>query len=330
MNSKHPAILAALASLCAACFLLSAQRAEAQSAAAYPAKPIRFIVPFPAGISPDVVARLLAEKVSQSIGQPVVVENRPGAAGIIGAEAAAKSAPDGYTMFMSVLSIMAFNPHVYPKVPYDSLRDFVAVTEVAVIPHVLIATPSLPVTTPAELITLAKSRPGKLDFASPGIGSGPHMMMEMFRSMARIDLNHIPFKTTGLAELSAGLVSISFEAITTALPQIKAGRVRPIAISETARVAALPDTPSVSEVVPGYEIEMWQGIFVPANTPKEIVVRLNAELVKAIRSPDVQKRFNELSFRTVANSADEFAAVMKNDFEKWGKVVRDLNIKAEF
>jgi tripartite-type tricarboxylate transporter receptor subunit TctC len=304
--------------------------ASAQAAAAYPSKPIRFIVPFPAGISPDVVARQLAEKLSVSMGQPVIVENRPGAAGMIGAESVAKSAGDGYTVFMSVLSIMAFNPHVYPKVNYDPLKDFVPVTEVAVIPHMLVATNEFPAKTLQELLAHARSNPGRVDFASPGVGSAPHIMMEMLGSLSRTQMNHVPFKSSGLMEVIGGQVNISFEAITTAMPQIKAGKVRALAVTETRRVAQLPDVPSIAEVLPGYAIDSWQGIFVPAKTPKDIVARLNSEFIKAIRSPDVQKKFDELGFRTVANSPEEFSAVMARDYETWGQAVRKLNIKANF
>ena len=303
--------------------------ATAQPATPFPAKPLRFIVPFPAGTSPDVVARLLADRLTQSMGQAVIVENRAGAAGIIGAEAAAKSAPDGYTMFLSAVSVMGFNPHIYTKLPYDTLRDFIPVTEVAVVPHVLIVGPSVDARSMSELLSLAKSRPGRLDYASLGVGTGPHLMMEVFSSEARIQLNHIPFKTSGLTELIGGQVAMSFEAITTALPQIRAGKVRAIGISEPGRVGQLPDVPTIAEAVPGFSVRMWQGIFVPARTPPEIVARLNGELVKAIRSPEVQKRFDEFGFQTIANTPEEFSAVLARDYELFGKIIKRLNIRVD-
>jgi tripartite-type tricarboxylate transporter receptor subunit TctC len=309
---------------------LVAGGALAQSANGYPNKHIRFVVPFAAGISPDVIARVLGERLSRSLGQPVIVDNKPGAAGIIGAENVANSPADGYTLFMAVNSIVAINPHIYPKLPYDAQKDFAPVTQVALVPYVLIATPSLPVKSTGELIALAKSKPGQIAYASLGVGSGPHVVMEMLCTMAGIELNHVPYKGNSLNDVIAGQVGLSFEPATTAVPQIKAGKVRALAVTSTKRLAALPGVPTIAETVPGYNGDGWQGILVHVKTPKSIVDKLNVELVRIIKEPEVQQRFAELGLQGVGNSVNEFERVFRTDYERWGQVVRAANVKAEF
>lgn len=309
--------------------LIPASLPFAQQAAtfSYPNRPIRFVVPFPAGTSPDVLARTIGAKLSESWGQPVVIDNRPGAAGMIGTGIAAKAPADGYTVLFAVLSIMAFNPHVYAKVPYDTFKDFAPLTEIAIAPHVLIATPSFPANSLNELIQIAASQPGKIDFASAGVGSGPHLMMETFSHAAKINLTHIPFKSNGLSEVMAGQVSISFDPLVTSLPQIKAGKVKALAVSES--VPQLPNVPNISTTFPAFNVGMWHGAFVQSTVPKDIVAKLNSEFVKIIRSPDVQARFSEWGLRTVASTPEEFKEELRRDYPKWGDFIKDLGIKVD-
>lgn len=301
--------------------------AQQVTTSGYPNRPIRFVVPFPAGTSPDVLARVIGTKLSESWGQPVVIENRPGAAGMIGTGIAAKAPADGYTVLFAVLSIMAFNPHVYAKVPYDTFKDFAPLTEIAIAPHVLIATPSFPANSLNELIQMAASQPGKIDFASAGVGSGPHLMMETFSRAAKINLTHIPFKSNGLSEVMAGQVSISFDPLVTSLPQIKAGKVKALAVSES--VPQLPNVPTISTTVPGFSVGMWHGAFVQSTVPKDIVAKLNSEFVKIIRSPDVQARFADWGLRTVAGTPEEFKEELRRDYPKWGNFIKELGIKVD-
>lgn len=295
----------------------------------WPEKPIKLIVPFAAGVSPDVVSRILAEPLGRALGQPVVIDNRAGAAGIIGAEAAARSPGDGYTLFMSVNSIMGINPSVYTKLPYDPMKDFVPVTQVARVPYVLITGNDQPNKTLKALLTAAKANPGSVEYGSLGLGSGPHLVMEMMNNMAGVKMVHIAYKGSPLTDVLAGQVPLAFEPATTAIPLVKSGKLRGLAITSAKRNPAIPDVPTVAEVLPGYEGDGWQGIYMPAGTPKEIVARMNAEIVKILKQPDVQQKLADLGLQPVGNSVEEFDRISRNELDKWGKLAKANNIRIE-
>ena len=265
----------------AACTALAAWTGGASAQDPWPSKPIRFVVPFAAGVSPDVVARIISDPLSRALGQPVVVDNRAGAAGIIGADIAAKSPPDGYTIFMAVNSIMGVNPNVYTKLPYDTFHDFTPITQVAIVPYVLITGPRQPYNSLTDLIDKAKAHPKSIEYGSLGVGSGPHVVMEMMNNMARIQMLHVPYKGSPLQDVLAGQIPLAFETATTAVPLIKTGKAKALAITSPRRSPALPDVPTVAELLPGYDGDGWQGIYAPAKTPKPIVDRLNLEIAKA-------------------------------------------------
>lgn len=323
----HPTrrqMLAALALGVAPCTLpASAQGAK------WPDKPIRLIVPFAAGVSPDVVSRIIAEPLARVLGQPIVVDNRAGAAGIIGAEAAARSPGDGYTLFMTVNSIMGINPSVYARLPYDPIKDFLPVTQVARVPYVLIAGNNQPHKSLKDLLAHARDKPGTIDYGSLGVGSGPHLVMEMMNNMAGVKMVHIPYKGSPLPDVMAGQVPLAFEPATTAIPLVKMGRVRALAITSARRNAALPEVPTVAEVLPGYEGDGWQGFYMPAGTPKDIVARMNAEIAKILKQADVQQKLVELGLQPVGNSIDEFERISRGELDKWGKLARANNIRVD-
>ena len=317
----------ALSRLGAAAFASSAAPLFAQGK--WPEKPIKLIVPFAAGVSPDVVGRIISEPLGRALGQPIVIDNRAGASGIIGAEAAAKSPGDGYTLFITVNSIMGINPNVYTKLPYDTFRDFAPVTQVVLVPYVLITGPNQPDKSLKDLLARAKAKAGSIEYGSLGIGSGPHVVMEMMNNMAGIQMVHLPYKGSPLADVMAGQVPLAFEPATTAIPLVKSGKLRALAITSKVRNPSLPDVPAVTELLPGYDGDGWQGIYVPAATPKDIVERLNTEIVKVLRQPDVKNRLVELGLQPVGNSVEEFTRVTRADFEKWGKIAKANNIRID-
>jgi tripartite-type tricarboxylate transporter receptor subunit TctC len=314
-----------LATLGAATFAASGG-ARAQG---WPNKPIKIIVPFAAGVSPDVVTRMVSDQLGRALGQPVIVDNRAGAAGIIGAEAAARSLPDGYTLFMTVNSIMGINPVVYAKLPYDPIKDFIPVTQVARVPYVLVAGPNQPWASLKDLLAAARAKPNAIDYASLGVGSGPHLVMEMMNNMAGVRMTHIPYKGSPTPDVMAGQVPMTFDPATTAVPLAKSGKVKALAVTSQKRIAALPDVPTVAELLPGYDGDGWQGFYVPAGTPRDIVARYNAELVKILKTPELQKKLMDLGLQPVGNSVEEFAAISKNEFEKWGKIAKANNIRVD-
>ncbi len=309
--------------------LLTAPAYSQAPDSSYPSRPLRFVVPFPAGTAPDVIARVLGEQMQRGLGQAVIIDNRPGAAGIIGADYVAKSPPDGYTLFMAVNSIVAINPHVYAKLPYDAQKDFAPVTQLTLASYALITNPSVAATSVPELIALAKARPGTLDYASPGIGSGPHVITALFGTMAGVDMHHVPFKTSGLQEVVAGIVPVSFEPIATAVPMIKAGKVRALAVSSPRRLAALPDVPPVGDTLRGFDGDGWHGVLVPAKTPGAIVLKLNTELVRIVNLPEVRQRLSDLGLTVVGGTPEAFDGVLKSDYERWGRVVKAAKISVE-
>lgn len=304
--------------------------ADAQTT--YPARTIRFIVPFTPGGSADIFARPIAQKMSESMGQQVVVENRPGSGGVIGTEAAAKAGPDGYTMMMGLTANVAVNPALYPKLRYDPLRDFAPVTLIASAPYVLVVPPSLPARNVKELVGLARSRPGDLAYVSLGSGSMGHLSGELLASMARVKLLHVPYKTLGQAitDLMTGQVQLLFLGIASAQPHVRSGRLRAIAVSGAKRSPALPQVPTVSDSgVKGFEVTGWYGAFVPAGTPQDIIARLNKEIVRALSLPDVRDRLSGEGAELVGNSPREFDAFIRSEIAKWAEVVKLSGAKAE-
>ncbi len=308
---------------------LIAAAAVAQGTA-YPAKPVRIVVPSSPGGGTDILARVLAQKLSESQGQQFVVENRPGAGQVIGIEAVARSAPDGYTLLMAASAIV-INEVLYAKPPYDTLRDFVPVTLGASLPNILVVHPALPVKSVRELIALAKARPGQLNYSSAGSGTSPHLSMELFRLMAGITLTHVPYKGTGPAtvDLVAGQVQLSMPNVLTALPQIKGGKLRGLGVTSAKRATGLPDIPAIAETLPGYEAIQWYGLLAPAGTPREIVNKVQAETARILVLPEVKARLAADGADAVGNRPEEFAAYIRTEIAKWGKVAKAGGIKLE-
>ena len=308
--------------------LFAAGNVFAQS---YPTKPIRIIVPFPAGGATDIFTRLISQKLTENLGQQVLVDNRAGASGIIGTEILVKSAPDGYTLMITATH-HAINPSLYKKLPYDTAQDLVALTLVATSPNILLAHPSFPANTVQELIAMAKAKPGQLNFASTGIGGSNHLSGEMFKSMAGIDMVHIPYKGAAPAmnDLLGGQVSLMFDTPAAGLPHIRAGKLKALAVTSAKRTAIAPDIPTIAESgVPGYEALSWFAMYGPAKMPKEIVTRINTEVVKVLHLPEIQKRFADLGAEPVGNSPEEFAAYLKSEMAKWAKVVKDCGARLD-
>jgi len=296
----------------------------------FPAKAVRWVVPFPPGGATDIIARIVAQKMSESWGQPVVVENRAGAAGAIGSEAVARAAADGYTILMGTTSTHAVGPAVNPRLPYNHLTDFAPVTLVATFPNVLVAHPSTAASL-QELIALLKANPGKYNFGSSGAGSSTHLAGELFKQMTGADINHIPYKGTGplLNDLMAGHVAFAFDQITAVMSAVQAGKMRALGVASAERSAALPDVPAISEALPGFEATAWVGIFAPARTPADIVAKVQGETQRIVRLPDIAQRLRELGATPVANPPSEFAAFVKQDTEKWRRLVATAKIQVE-
>ena len=317
--------------------MLIAGIAHAQSSAAgskqgYPLRPVRLITPVTAGSAVDTVARVIGQKLADSWGQQVVVDNRVGANGIIGTEAAAKSAPDGYTLYLGNDAVLAINPSMYRKLPYDPVKDFAPVMQVANIPLVLIVHPSLPVKTVRELIALAKAHPGELNYASGGNGSPQHIPMEMLKAAAHINIVHVPYKGLGPAfnDVLGGQVPMMFAGMSNVVPHARNGKLRILAVGGVARSAALPDVPTVAEAgVPGFAYAAWTGFLVPAGVPQDIVVRLHGEFAGILKLPDVRERLTNLGFELVGGTPGEFSALLRSDIARMEKVVRGAGIRAD-
>jgi len=312
-------------------FLLSAT-AAAQTGGPYPSRPIRMIVPSAPGSGPDIMARAIGQKLTEAFGQQVVVDDKPGAGGIIGSETAAKSPPDGYTLIMANAGSHAVNASLYSKLPYDPVKDFAPITLVSSAPNILIVHPSLPVKSAKDLIALAKAKPGELAFGSGGNGSTAHLSGEMFRTMAGIDIVHVPYKGSPSAVLAviAGQVALAFPNIPPALPHVKTGKLKALAVTTAKRSAAVPELPTVAESgLPGYEATAWFGVLAPAGTPRDIIDRLNGAIVKSLRAPEMQQRLKADGAQAVGNTPEEFAAVIKRDIAKWAVVVRKSGAKAD-
>jgi tripartite-type tricarboxylate transporter receptor subunit TctC len=298
----------------------------------YPTKAVRLIVGFPAGGTSDIMARLTGQKLSEAWGQTFIIDNRPGAGGNIGTELVAKAAPDGYTLLVSPGSTLTSNPAVYSKVPFDTVRDFAPVTMIAGVPNALVVHPSVPANNVKELIALAKSRPGQLAYASTGAGQSTHLSAELLKVTAGINMIHVPYKGSApaLTDMVAGQVSVMFDNMPSVLPFIKSRRLKPLAVSSAARSRALPEVPTVAEsALPGFDVTVWFAVLAPAATSRDIVNRLNAEIVKAIKTPDMRERFAQQGADPIGNTPEESAAVIKRDLAKWAKVVKDANIKLD-
>jgi len=298
----------------------------------WPAKPIKWIVPFAPGGTTDILARTIGEKLTVALGQPVIVENKPGAGGGVGAEFTAKAPPDGYTIMGGTISTHAINASLYKSLPYDPVKDFVPITLIVRLPNLHVINPDIPAKNVAELITLLKANPGKYSFASSGNGTSQHLSGELFKSMAGVDMQHIPYKGSppALQDVVGGQVAMTFDNITTAWPLAKGGKLRALAVTTAKRSAVAPDVPTLSESgLAGYEIGSWQGVFAPAGTPPAIVKRLNAEIVKIINMPDVKEKLIGLGAEPVGNTSEEFAALVKTEVVKWAEVVKKSGAKVD-
>jgi len=298
----------------------------------YPSKPIRLVVPFPPGGPLDLAGRAIGDHLARAWGQPVLVENKPGAGGNIGADLVAKSAPDGYTLVMGALSTHAVNPHLYAKMPYDALKDFAPVTLVAITPNVLVVNASVQASSVKDLIALAKASPGKLSFASGSNGSAGHLAGELFKTLAGIDIVHVPYKggAPAMQDLLGGQVQFMFDNLANAMAQIKAGKLKPLAVTTAKRSPLAPELPTMAEAgVPGFDISTWYGIMAPAGTPPDVVRKLNAEIVKFLASDDMREKLKAQGAEPAPMSPEQFDAFIRSEWRKYAKIVKDSGAKVD-
>ncbi|MGH8618997.1 MAG: tripartite tricarboxylate transporter substrate binding protein [Burkholderiales bacterium] len=316
--------------LCGVCLMrLCGASGAAEPAPAYPAKPIRWISPWPPGGANDVFSRDIGRKLADGFGQPVIVDNRPGAAGTIGSDVAAKAPADGYTLVMGSSPTHAIAPSLYPQLPYDPLRDFVAITMVGTVPNVLVVYPSLPAKNVKELIALAKAKAGQLNFASAGNGTSQHLSGELFKVMTGVDMVHVPYKGTApaMVDLIAGQVQLSFDNVTTLVPHIQGGKLRALAVTPAKRTPILPEVPTVAEAgVPGYEASVWFGVFAPAGTPAPVIAKLHEEIFRALNTADLRGRFNAMGTDVSGMGPAEFQGFVRKEVPKWAEVVKKANV----
>ena len=317
-----------IAAVVAVCTLL----ASAAAAQTYPSKPIRIVTPYAPGGTADIMARLVAQKLTEAWGQQVVVDNRPGASGMIGADIVAKAAPDGYTILAAYVTEIAIVPSLYPKAAYDPVKDLAPVAVTALTPMILVMTPSVPATNVKELVALAKSKPKQIAYASAGNGSPAHLAGELLQRAAGIELTHVPYKGGGqaLTDTLAGHTAFFFSSMPSAMPHIKAGKLRAIAVSSAKRSSAAPEVSSVAEAG-GFEFDIgaWNGVFAPAATPKEIINRLNAEIIRGLNSPDVRERLAREGADTAAHSAEQFGSFVRAEVAKFAKIIKDSGATAD-
>ncbi len=319
------------------CFVLLAasmtgSSAWAQSAASYPTKAVRFIAPFPPGGSTDLLARLVALKLSEAWGQQVIVENRGGAGGTIGVELAARAAPDGYTIVMGHVGTFGFNPTLYPKLPYDAIRDFAPITVLATVPNGMAVHPSLPVKTARDFIALAKAKPGELLYASGGSGSASHLAGEYFKLLTKINMVHVPYKGTGPAMISmiSGQTTMTITGMVALMPHVKSGRLKLLGVATMKRLSILPEVPTINESgVPGYDANQWYGVLTQAAVPRDIVMKLHADIVKVLARADVKDRLAADGAEPVANTPEQFAAHIKAEIARWAPVVKASGAKPD-
>lgn len=303
----------------------------AEAAAQYPSRPIRIIVPQSPGASTDLTARLIGQKLSESFKQPVVVDNRPGAGTTHGTDMVVRATPDGYTLLV-VASSISINPSIYKKLPYDTLRDLAPITQLSAFPNMLVVHPSVPVKTVQDLLALAKAKPGQLNYASAGTGTGTHLSAELFKNMTGADMVHVPYKGGGPAvtALIGGQVQLMFGTTVTLLPHVRAGKLRPVAVTTAKRSPAAPDLPTIAESgVLGFDHGPWNGLFTTARTPAPVIARINGEVVKILLSPEVKGVLNKEGAEPVGNTPEQFASVMRSEIAKWAKVIKAAGIKAD-
>ena len=327
---KIGAILGRAACAALAGFLLSFPLPAAEQA--YPSKPIRLVVPFPPGGSLDVVARAIGQKLTEAWGQPVVIDNRPGAGGNIGADLVAKSAPDGYTILEGALSTHAVNVSLYAKMPYDPIKDFAPITLVAVTPNVLVLNASYPVNSVPELLAYARANPGKLSFGSGSNGSAGHLAGELFKTEAGVDMVHIPYKggAPALQALLAGDTQLMFDNLANSATQLKAGKLKALAVTTAKRSSLMPELPTLSETgLPGFDIYTWWGFMAPAGTPKEIVAKWNAEVTRILNSPEMKAFFAQQGAEPAPDSPEQFAALIRSEISKYAKIVKQSGAKVD-
>lgn len=322
---KYLSIIALLGSL-------AGGTALAQTAANFPSKPVRFIAPFPPGGSTDTLARLVSLRLSEMWGQQVAVENRGGAGGTIGVELAKNAAPDGYTIVMGHVGTFGFNPTLYPKLPYDAIKDFAPITILATVPNAMAVHPSLPVKTARDFVALAKAKPGELLYASGGSGSASHLAGEYFRLLTKIDLVHVPYKGTGPAMISmiSGQTTMTITGMVALMPHVKSGRLKLLGVATMKRLAILPDVPTINESgVPGYDANQWYGVLTQAAVPRDIVAKLHADMVKVLARPDIKERLAADGAEPVGNTPDQFAAHIKSEIARWAPVVKASGAKPD-
>lgn len=301
-------------------------------AQSYPNKPIRLVVPYIAGGATDILAREVAQKLKESLGPPVVIENKPGATAIIGTEIVSKSPPDGYTLVLATQASHAANVSLFSKLPYDPVKDFAPVTLLGTMANVLLVNLSIPANSVRELISLAKSKPGILNFASSGSGLAPHLAGELFKTMTGIDVVHVAYSGSipAITAVINGEASFMFQILPTALPQIQANKIRALAVSSAKRSSILPDLPTVAESgLPGFDIVAWFGIMAPAGTPKEIITKLNTEIVKILQMPDVKERLLKLGIEPISSTPENFATYVREEIAKWGKLVKESGVQPQ-
>ncbi|MEO8203074.1 MAG: tripartite tricarboxylate transporter substrate binding protein [Betaproteobacteria bacterium] len=314
------------------CIALVGSQAPAWSQAAYPSRPVKIIVAFPPGQATDQAARTIAQKLSETMGQQFFVENRPGAASIIGSEAAAKSPNDGYTLFMGSSGSLAVNPGMYAKLPYDPIRDFTPISLALKVPFFLIVNPAVPASSVKELAAYLKANPGKINFGSAGNGASNHLSAELFKSVTGVSMVHVPYKGSppAVTDLLAGQIGLMFETGPLIMPHVKSGRLKAIAVGSAKRSLAAPELVTIAESgYPGFETVGWAGLLAPTGTPKEIVARLNAEIVRILSQPEVTGRFVTLGAELLSSSPEDFGSYIKSETAKWGKVIKDSGAKAD-
>lgn len=304
--------------------------AGAAAAPAYPERPVRLIVGFPPGGAADILGRIAAQRLTEAFGQQVVVDNRGGAGGLIATETAAKATPDGYTLFFTSIPHV-INPHLYKKVTYDAVKDFVPVVQFVAVPLMMAFHPALPVKSVKELIAVAKSKPGQINYGSGGSGSSSHLAMELFKSMAGVDLVHIPYKGVGpmITDMLAGQVRLTISSAVPLSPQVKIGKLRGLAVTSPKRSPSFPNLPAIADTVPGYEVVNWFGVVAPAGTARAVVTRINRELNAALASPALRERLASQGADVVGGTPEDFGKVIRSDFAKWGKVVKASGAKVD-
>ena len=320
---------ASIARLAAALLLALAAAGAAQAQGTYPNRFVRIVVPFAAATSPDVVMRIVSPHLGEIWGQQMIIENRAGASGNLGAQAVASAAPDGYSVLYTVNSVICANPHMFSKLPFDPLKSFVPVSLIVNLGYVLVAKNALPAKNLQELIAMAKAEPGKLTYSSAGAGVGTHIVMELFLGMTGTNMLHIPMTTPALNAVYSGETDLTMTPNTTGVPAAKSGKARALGVTLAKRLDSLPDVPAIGEVVPGYVGDAWHGLLVPAGTPQAIVDKLAADFAKVLAMPDVRKKLVDIGLEPVGSSPAEFAAIVRNDHEKWGQVIRKAGIKLD-